>query len=183
MRRTVNIPPLCKGRSPQRGGWGRSFFYPPLPPLTKGGSIACLLIVLLLTSCATLPGKRATPKPGATSQSTVVREPGEPPREVMTPIRTDYAAVQSPKRQVSTQLVAQGKEFLAKRDYEQARNRLEEAVSVDPTNGAAYYHLAVVYYDLKDYPKALGFLDQAEALFHNSPEWMETIQRFRELMR
>lgn len=60
--------------------------------------------------------------------------------------------------------------------------RLEEAVSVDPTNGAAYYQLAVVYYNLHDNPKALGFLDQAEALFHTSLEWMETIQKFRQLI-
>lgn len=98
----------------------------------------------------------------------------------MRPESTDYASVQTPKRQVSNQLVTQGKEYLDKKDYDHARGRLEEAIVVDPTNGAAYYQLAVIYYALHDIPKALGFLDQAETLLHNSPEWMEAIRQLRD---
>lgn len=140
--------------------------------------------LIILTSCATFPGKQGTKKPAGKTRNgvTTVQPPGEPARETMVPVSTNYAAVQSPKRQVSTQLVAQGKAFIDQKDYDHARQRLEEAVSVDPTNGSAYYHLAVVYYNLHDYPKALGFLDQAESLFHDSPEWVETIQKFRTLI-
>lgn len=142
------------------------------------------LILLFITSCATFPGKQSTTRPGTQKPtSSVVPQAPAVPRETMKPESTDYATVQSPKRQVSTQLVAQGKEFLEKKDYDHARSRLEEAVSVDPTNGSAYYHLAVVYYNLHDFPKALGFLDQAETLLHTSPEWMETILKFREQIR
>jgi tetratricopeptide (TPR) repeat protein len=141
------------------------------------------ILLLFITSCATFPGKQSTKtstaKPGTV---TTVKPPDAPPREVMKPTTTNYAAVQSPKRQVSQQLVGQAKVFLDNKDYDHARQRLEDAVSVDPTNGSAYYHLAVVYYNLRDYSKALGFLDQAESLFHTSPEWMETIQKFRQLM-
>lgn len=142
-----------------------------------------MTILIFITSCATFPGKQAsktpTTKPGGI---TTVQPPGEPPRETMKPETTNYAMIQSPKRQVSTQLAAQGKAFLDKKDYDHARQRLEEAVSVDPTNGAAYYQLAVVYYDLRDTSKALGFLDQAETLLHGSPEWAETIQKFRTII-
>lgn len=147
-------------------------------------AITCGLL-LFTTSCATFPGKQSTKQPGtqkSTAPGAIAPQPPAVPRETMKPESTNYATVQSPKRQVSTQLVIQGKEFLEKKDYDHARGRLEEAVSVDPTNGSAYYHLAVVYYNLHDFPKALGFLDQAETLLHNSPEWMETIQKFRELM-
>lgn len=143
-----------------------------------------ILLIVASAGCATFPGKQSTKtstaKPGTVS---TVKPPDAPPREVMKPTTTDYAAVQSPKRQVSQQLVGQAKVFLDNKDYDRARQRLEEAVTIDPTNGSAYYHLAVVYYNLRDYPKALGFLDQAESLFHSSPEWVETIQKFRELMR
>lgn len=149
-----------------------------------------MLLMLLFASCATFPGKQSTQQPGAkkpsiTSMGTTVTPEQAPivPRETMKPESTNYASIQNPKRQVSTQLVEQGKVFLDKKDFDHARGRLEEAVSVDPTNGSAYYHLAVVYYNLHDFPKALGFLDQAETLLHTSPEWMETIQKFREQMR
>jgi len=101
----------------------------------------------------------------------------------MKPASVDYVAMQSPKRQVSIHLVDEGKVFLADKDFDHARGKFEQAVTVDPTNGSAYYHLAVVYYNLNDFPKALGFLDQAENLFHASPEWEETIQKFRELIQ
>lgn len=146
-----------------------------------------MTMVLFLTSCATFPGRQepkhpGTKKPAGTGTAATPQAPFIP-RETMKPETTNYATVQSPKRQVSTQLVAQGKEFLDKKDFDHARSRLEEAVSVDPTNGAAYYHLAVVYYNLHDFPKALGFLDQADTLLHTSPEWVATIQKFREQMR
>ncbi len=143
-----------------------------------------MTIVISLAGCASLPGK--TPQKGVVKKpATTTTTPQAPvvPRETKVPESTNYAMMQSPKRQVSTQLVAQGKEFIDKKDYDHARQRLEEAVSVDPTNGAAYYHLAVVYYDLRDYPKAIGFLDQAETLLHNSPEWIQTIQQFREILK
>jgi tetratricopeptide (TPR) repeat protein len=143
-------------------------------------------VLAFIASCATFPGKKSTTTSSPSKSDgtrTIVKTPGEPPREVMRPEAINYAAVQSPKRQVSTQLVMEGKEFLAKKEYDRARGKLEEAVTLDPTNGAAYYHLAVVYYELRDYPKALGFLDQAESLFHASPDWMETIQKFREIIQ
>lgn len=144
--------------------------------------IIFLIATVLASGCATFPGKKSS-KPASTTRPAVTRSPGEPPREVMKPEAVRYADISNPKRQVSQQLVAQGKDFLSRKDYDKARGRLEEAVSVDPTNGAAYYHLAVVYYDLKEYPKALGFLDQAETLLHTSPEWVETIRKFREMIR
>lgn len=81
------------------------------------------------------------------------------------------------------QLVNEGKQFLEQKNYDQARRKFEEAVGIDTTNGAAYYYLAVINYDQKEYAKALGFLDQAESLFNASPEWTETIQKFREIIQ
>lgn len=184
MRRTLknSPPPLGEGQ-----GEGELTCTAPSPYPSPKGRGELLLIVLLastISSCATFPGKQST-KTSTTKTGTVttVKPPDAPPREVMKPTTTDYAAVQSPKRQVSQQLVGQAKVFLDNKDYDRARQRLEDAVTIDPTNGSAYYHLAVVYYNLHDTPKALGFLDQAESLFHSSPEWVETIQKFRELMR
>ncbi len=162
------VPDNLLGRGPRKR---RTFF-------------VILFALIFLTSCATFPGRQPAKKPAARAESTVtmVRPPNAPPREVMKPATTDYAAITTPKRQVSMQLVGQAKTFLDQKDYNHARERLEDAISVDPTNGSAYYHLAVVYYNLRDYPKALGFLDQADSLFHASPEWMETIRKFRQLM-
>ncbi len=150
--------------------------------------MTCVLL-LLTTACATFPGKKlsstttTTRTHSKTGTTITTRTTPDLPREIIRPEQVHYASVQSPKRQASTQLVTEGKQFLEQKNYDQARRKFEEAVGIDTTNGAAYYYLAVINYDLKDYPKALGFLDQAESLFNASPEWTETIQKFREIIR
>jgi len=50
-------------------------------------------------------------------------------------------------------------------------SRLEKAITMDARNPYAYYFLAKAHYHLARYPQSMNFLDVAETLFAQEPEW------------
>lgn len=85
----------------------------------------------------------------------------------------------TPQRQASMKLVAKGKELLDRRDPEQAANVLMNAVNVDPSNGVAYYYLAVANEEMGQHDVAMGLCDKAEALLGADDAWLVRINQLR----
>jgi tetratricopeptide (TPR) repeat protein len=120
------------------------------------------------------PGREPTREPdaggagraGRETERTAVAAPGDRRQ----PDRTDPGA-SSPRRQASQRLVEEGKGYaIAGRD-EQARQRFEDALRVDGSNGEAYLQLAQLAADQGDWGEAEGFYDQASTLLSGLPEW------------
>ncbi len=76
-------------------------------------------------------------------------------------------------------MVAKGKKQLDNGNLQKAKGILQEAVTVDSTNGVAYYYLAKTRFQLKQHEEALGILDKAESLLGSSDEWTEAIGLLR----
>lgn len=101
------------------------------------------------------------------------------PKEIIRPEPKEFASIQTPQRAASQQLINKGKDYLAAGNFDMAARTFQDAVSVDSSNGIAYYYLAKTRYHLKQYDQALGVLDKAESLLTNSAEWIETVSALR----
>jgi tetratricopeptide (TPR) repeat protein len=115
---------------------------------------------------ATAPAATSEPEPGLTTERTAVAAPGER----RAPARTDPGA-SSPRRRASQRLVEEGKGYaIAGRDAE-AHERFEAALSLDGSNGEAYFQLARLAADDGAWSDASGYYEQAEALLRGLAEW------------
>jgi tetratricopeptide (TPR) repeat protein len=117
-------------------------------------------ILILLAGCA-VKKKPERPKlpPGS-------REPpiAAPPQEA------------TPERRASNALVEEGETALDRGQYDRAADLFQESVTVDPTNGAGYYYLALVRFKTGEYGEAWDFLEKAETLLPSEPEWLERVE-------
>lgn len=106
-----------------------------------------------------------------------------PPREVRKPAEVyrpaPPPAVITPQRKASQRTVQKGITDLNAENYEQALQTFQDAVNIDPSNGVAYYYLAMANNHLEEKETALGLLDKAEALLQYEPEWIEKIEELR----
>ncbi len=84
-----------------------------------------------------------------------------------------------PERQASHAMIETGKGFLEQGLFDQAADRFQEAANVDPTNGVAFYYLALVKYRTGDYESVGDFLEKAEALLGEDREWAEKLEILR----
>ena len=128
-------------------------------------------------SCATWEGTSQRGRAGGRRSGDVSRT--QVPKEVQRPSETQFAAVSSPARSASMNMVAKGKKQLDNGNLQKAKGILQEAVTVDSTNGVAYYYLAKTRFQLKQHEEALGILDKAESLLGSSDEWTEAIGLLR----
>src|SRR3989338_4988602 len=101
----------------------------------------------LLVSCATRPGPKRPKAPPGSREPPVTRQ-----------------AEETPERRASNALIEQGTGILERGLYDRAADLFQEAVSVDPTNGAGYYYLALVKLKTGEYGGVEGFLEKAESL-------------------
>lgn len=83
---------------------------------------------------------------------------------------------ETPERRASNALVEEGQTALGRGQYDQAADLFQESVTVDPTNGAGYYYLALVRFKTGEYGEAWDFLEKAETLLPSDPEWLERIE-------
>jgi len=88
----------------------------------------------------------------------------------------------SPKGRASIKLVEEGRQLLAGENAEAAQGAFQQAITVDPNNGLAYYYLARARFELGEYQNADGVLDKAEDLLEASPEWMEAVSTLRQMI-
>ncbi len=110
-----------------------------------------LLMMVLMTACA----HTGKPQAGTSSQG--------------------HGADSSPERAASQNLVTEGVRFLEEGNFDQAEDILREAVTIDPSNGEAYYHLAVVLTRSGRGSEAVGLLEKAEHLLGNDFFWQERL--------
>ena len=76
-------------------------------------------------------------------------------------------------------LIDKGKTFLDEDDLTKATAMFRDAVNVDPSNGVAYFYLALADAKIGQRDIALGLLDKAEALLGADEEWMAKINDLR----
>ena len=88
-----------------------------------------------------------------------------------------------PVRAASQKLVLEGQRFLDSAEYERALYKFEEAINIDPSNGAGYYNMAKTQAELGAYDEADGLLDKAESLLGQGAPWGERILSLRQQIR
>lgn len=101
------------------------------------------------------------------------REPGRakvPEGAHGTPVGTSDDEL-TPQRAASRALVADGEKAFAQGRYDLAGDLFQQAVTVDPTHGEAYYHLALVKIRTGEYGEAEGLIEKADQLLGQNPEW------------
>jgi tetratricopeptide (TPR) repeat protein len=108
----------------------------------------------------------ATSEPGPATERTAVAAPGER----RAPARTDPGA-SSPRRQASQRLVEEGKGYVIAGRGAEAYERFEAALTLDGSNGEAYFQLARLAADDGAWSDASGYYEQAEALLRGRAEW------------
>ena len=132
-----------------------------------------------LAGCAEAPKhypSRPTPKKPPVVQPTL---PPMPPPAQRANVRPSTKDAVTPQRQASMKLVEKGKALIDRRDPEQAASVLMNAVNVDPSNGVAYYYLAVANEEMGQHDVAMGLCDKAEALLGAVDSWLVRINQLR----
>jgi tetratricopeptide (TPR) repeat protein len=135
--------------------------------------ISIIVLVISLTvgfiGCEKRPPQKRLPGARKPAQKEVIR-PAE---------QQEAVGAGTPQRAASRQLVESGMVQLEAKNYELAAVRFQDAINVDPRNGAAYYYLALADFYLEQYDTAVGLLDKAEALLRHDERWMERIENLR----
>lgn len=104
----------------------------------------------------------------------------EKPKEVTRPGQPSQ--VLTPQRKASDRLVDKGKTSLDAKNYDQALQLFQDAANVDPSNGVAYYYLALTDHYLGEQNTAAGLLDKAESLLRSDQYWMGKVEELRALI-
>lgn len=95
-------------------------------------------------------------------------------------LKHSSSAPLTPEQSASVALVEQGREAALSGRYDQAADLFQEAITVDPSNGVAYLEMARVRTQASEYGEAWGFLEKAESLLANDPQWGDSIQSLRQ---
>lgn len=120
----------------------------------------------------------------STPTKIIVQGPnGKIPLEVKKPEGENLALTTSPQRTASLEVVAQGRGQLERGDRERAVQSFQEAITLDGTNGIAYYYLARTHYELGYAEQAMGLLERAESLLADADDWLVSIEALRETIR
>lgn len=77
----------------------------------------------------------------------------------------------TPQRLASNALIENGNKALNQGQHDRAVDFFQEAVSVDATNGAGYYYLALVKSRTGEYGGAWDYLEKAQSLLSGQEEW------------
>jgi tetratricopeptide (TPR) repeat protein len=75
-------------------------------------------------------------------------------------------------RTASFRMAADGYRALRNGQLQEAEDKLEKALSVDPRNPFCYLYLAEIRFREEDIRQALILLNQAEVLFQGHPYWL-----------
>ena len=96
------------------------------------------------------------------------------------PVKGNAASESTPERRASNDYLEQGQRVFNGGAYDRAADLFQEAVTVDPTNGAGYYFLALVKTKTGEYGEAAEFLEKAEALLPEDSEYKEKSNQLKE---
>lgn len=78
----------------------------------------------------------------------------------------------TPQRTASFRIAADGHRALGQGRLQEAEDKLERALSLDPRNPFCYLYLAEIRFKRGDAQQALMILGQAEVLFQGHPYWL-----------
>jgi cytochrome c-type biogenesis protein CcmH/NrfG len=115
--------------------------------------IFCVLLAAWLAAC---------PKPALK----------EVPAEAQESVSAEETAKENPRVAASLQLTDQGRRLLDEHKPDRAISILEQAVSLDPTNGRNYYYLSEAWLMKGSATPAREFNLLAEIHLKEDPEWM-----------
>ena len=85
----------------------------------------------------------------------------------------------SARRAASLRFVEEGKKHLREGNYDKALERFEKSIAIDSTNSYSYYYLAKVHHHRARYQESFNFLDVAESLMSDRPDWLAGIFAMR----
>jgi tetratricopeptide (TPR) repeat protein len=83
------------------------------------------------------------------------------------------------RRAASLRFVEEGKKHLREGNYDKALERFEKSIAIDSTNAYSYYYLAKVHHHRAGYQESFNFLDVAESLMSDRPDWLAGIFAMR----
>jgi len=84
-----------------------------------------------------------------------------------------------PERKASEALIQKGVDSMDQGLFDRAEDNFQDAVNLDPSNGAGFYYLALIKYKLGEYETVPNFLEKAEALLKNDPDWTGRLESLR----
>ena len=126
--------------------------------------IIFLLLVCVFASCAKGKKPPTHSKPPVDSRSTPVgASDGEDTAE----------------RMASEAIVDDGQRALQHGLYDNAADLFQQAVTVDPTNGEAYYYLALARVRSGEYGEAEGLIEKADQLLGAKPDWVLKLEELK----
>ncbi len=131
--------------------------------------IVVLAVLIILVSCA----PKAKPRYPAT-------RPSEAPPGSREPPITSSGEGLTAERTASNALIEEGEEALGRGLNDRAADLFQQSVTVDPTNGAGYYYLALVKTKSGEYGEAWGLFEKAESLLSQDPEWSSKLDELRQ---
>ena len=115
--------------------------------------VSLVLLAALLVAC---------PKPSLKTE----------PLEAEETAPAEEAAEENPRVVAAMQLTDQGRRLLEDRQPDKAIRALEQAVSLDPTNGQNYYYLSEAWVMKGSAPQAKEFNHLAEIHLKEDSTWM-----------
>lgn len=116
--------------------------------MNKFWMLALVALVLTAGGCA---GKRGPEKAKT------------PPDSRQTPVGAADDEL-TPQRAASNALIDDGEKAFTQGRYDSAADLFQEAATVDPSNGAAFYHLARAKIRSGEYGEAEGLIEKADQL-------------------
>jgi tetratricopeptide (TPR) repeat protein len=82
------------------------------------------------------------------------------------------------KRAAALRLAEKGRQYIAKKQHQNAVNVLEKALGLE-ANPYVYYYLSRAHYHLGHYGESANFLDVAASLLEPRPEWASELAAVR----
>lgn len=83
------------------------------------------------------------------------------------------------ERMASEAIVDDGQRAFNHGLYDNAADLFQQAVTVDPTNGAAYYYLALVRVRTGEYGEAEGLIEKADQLLGAKSDWTLKLEELK----
>ncbi|HEX5037145.1 MAG TPA: tetratricopeptide repeat protein [bacterium] len=126
--------------------------------------ILSVFLILFLAACGGTKKPPEHAKPPADAHQTPVGPAGEE---------------ESAERMASNAIVDDGTQAFRYGRYDAAADLFQQAVTVDPTNGAAYYHLALAKMRSGEYGDAEGLIEKADQLLGANPDWVLKLEELK----
>lgn len=107
------------------------------------------------------------------------KKPGGYRKEHKSPPLTSPSQVSGPARDASNAVLEEGKGALEQGDLERAADNFQEAVTLDPTNGAGFYYLALLHFKKGEYDQSAVFLEKADSLLAGQEDWIIPLEELK----